>query len=416
MLLGHPYGTLQAKDYRRFKPRLWRSVRQAYASLAQEHAIMVLEGAGSPAEINLRKTDLVNMRMAAYANAKVILVADIDRGGAFAALSGTMQLLTAKDRSRVAGFILNKFRGEAKLLAPALRRITALTGKPFLGVMPYLPDLRLPDEDSVSFFAQKHVAKATPNSLDIALVRLPHISNCTDFDALSIEPDVKVRLVQTCEDLGEPHCLILPGTRNASADLAYLRKTNLATAIKDYAKKCLDLGQGFILGICGGMQILGHSILDPLSLEQGSIAQGLDILPLKTQLFTKKILRRTICQTLPKFTELMTPVAAYEIHHGLTIALDPTLIPVIEDAEHVNQAYGRLDKQQNVRIVGTYLHGLFDNDIFRNVFLNKLRKENSLKQLPVQKFEMRSELDRLADTFTNMISVEQLLSQLHIKL
>ncbi|MBQ7738371.1 MAG: cobyric acid synthase [Desulfovibrionaceae bacterium] len=424
LVLGHPAGNLRTRDYQHKKKTLWPVVKDAYLSLANEHQIIVLEGAGSPAEINLRSDDIVNMRMAKLAQAKVILVADIDRGGAFAALAGTMHLLTRSERKLISGFILNKFRGDAQLLDPALKRITKLTQKPFLGIMPYIENIRLPDEDSVSFKQEANKTSDLSSNgsrlLKFDIIDLPHISNTTDFDALQAETDIQIRLIQHPDQLKHPlqhpHCLILPGTRNTGADLAYLENTGLLSAIKDYAAHCLNGFPGLLLGICGGFQMLGETILDPLGLEGKTINYGLNLLPFKTELTKDKVLQRCTGHSLSILTETETSVFGYEIHHGQTKFNDKSLVPVIEDPAGKPLAWGRLDQNSQIKIIGTYLHGLFDSDAFRSAFLNRLRALANLPQFrPVQTNTLEG-LDRLADIFESAMPLPKLLQLLEIRL
>lgn len=306
IVLGRPVGRMRVGEYLRYKPEAWKAVRRAYRSLAAGMDVMVLEGAGSPAEINLKAHDIVNMRMARHAGAKVLLVADIDRGGAFAALAGTMSLLGRADRARVSGYILNKFRGDPALLDPALVAVARRTRKPFFGVVPMIPDLQLPEEDSVSFKSGLtpglHAGSApearASEMLDIAVVDLPHISNATDLDALRAEPGVRVRVIRRPDEWGEPQAVILPGSRNSIADLRFMQATGLACAVRRFAEKCQDSGQGALVGICGGLQILGQRLGDPLGLEEGGEESGLGLLPLRTTLRAAKQLRRVGGQAL----------------------------------------------------------------------------------------------------------------------
>lgn len=288
IVLGEPVGQMRVGEYLRYKPTAWKAVRRAYDSLAAGMDVMVLEGAGSPAEINLKAHDIVNMRMARHAGALVALVADIDRGGAFAALAGTMALLTRAERCRVGGFILNKFRGDASLLDPALSMLQRRTGKPFWGVVPMLENLRLPEEDSVSFkqgltpglVSGLHAGAPEAGLLDIVVPDLPHLSNATDLDALRDEPGVRLRIVRSAEHWGAPHAVILAGSRNTVDDLRFLQRSGLAQCVRDFASQCQQLGRGAVVGICGGLQMLGAEIADPLGLEEGGCEPGLGLLPL----------------------------------------------------------------------------------------------------------------------------------------
>ncbi len=413
IVLGRPVGRMRVDAYLRYKPQAWAAVRRAYRSLSAEVDVMVLEGAGSPAEINLRQHDIVNMRMARYAGAQVLLVADIDRGGAFAALAGTMALLTRADRARVAGFVLNKFRGDATLLDPALEAVSRRTGKPFLGVVPMLEDLRLPEEDSVNFKAGLTPGLWTGGvegddaHVDIVVPDLPHISNATDLDALRAEPGVRLRVVRRAAQWGAPHLALLPGSRNTAEDVRWLRRTGLATCLRDFARRCLDDGRGMLGGICGGLQMLGMTIDDPLTLETGGSEPGLRLLPLRTSLRADKRLRRVAGQADAALAggRQNLPVRGYEIHHGITEPVDAPsraatgtdLRPVLHDAAGNELGWGLCDAAGRARIWGTYMHGLFDADGFRHSLLDALRREAGLPAVSGAPYSLGPELDRLAD-------------------
>jgi cobyric acid synthase CobQ len=229
ILLGKPVGNMDVEQYIRYKPEAFQAAREAYDSLAREFDVMVLEGAGSPAEVNLKHHDIVNMAMARHAGSPVLLVGDIDRGGVFASFVGTMEVLAEWERALVAGFVINRFRGEKSLLREAIDYTQRHTGIPTLGVVPYLRDLGLPEEDSVTFKSQpRDGIQATGERVEIALIDLPHISNFTDFDALRIEPDVHLRIVRQTQDLQKPDAVILPGSKNVIGDLDYLQQNGLA--------------------------------------------------------------------------------------------------------------------------------------------------------------------------------------------
>ncbi len=425
IVLGEAVGHMRVGAYLRYKPEAWKAVRRAYRSLASGMDVMVLEGAGSPAEINLKAHDIVNMRMARYAGAHVALVADIDRGGAFAALAGTMALLTRAERARVEGFILNKFRGDASLLDPALAMLHKRTGKPFWGVVPMLENLRLPEEDSVSFkegltpglhLGPRSARPADgPEVLDVVVPDLPHLSNATDIDALRDEPGVQLRIVRHADQWGAPQVVILPGSRNTVDDLRFLRRTGLAGRVREFARQCLERGKGAVVGICGGLQMLGAEIADPLGIEEGGCEPGLGLLPLSTRLLAAKRLCRATGWADAGLTGAeRQPVAGYEIHHGETSSLgaamqtqagdmeaDPaasaSMRVVMTDAAGRALGWGRCDAHGCARVWGSYLHGLFDEDAFRHAFLRRLRQEAGLPPAPETAYSLGPELDRLAD-------------------
>ncbi|MTJ92016.1 MAG: cobyric acid synthase [Desulfovibrio sp.] len=429
IVLGEPVGQMRVAEYLRYKPTAWKAVRRAYNSLAAGMDVMVLEGAGSPAEINLKAHDIVNMRMARHAGALVALVADIDRGGAFAALAGTMALLTRAERSRVGGFILNKFRGDASLLDPALSMLQRRTGKPFWGVVPMLENLRLPEEDSVSFKQgltpglYAGAAQGEYGLLDIVVPDLPHLSNATDLDALRDEPGVRLRIVRSAEHWGEPHAVILPGSRNTVDDLRFLLRSGLADCVRGFADRCQQQGRGAVVGICGGLQMLGAEISDPLGLEEGGCEPGLGLLPLCTKLLAAKRLRRTCGWVHPCLTGVeRQSVCGYEIHHGQTAvvsAVEGSGLPsqaqvrvVMADSEEQPLGWGTCDAQGRARVWGSYLHGLFDVDNFRHAFLQSLRSEAGLPPAPLATYCLGPELDRLADAVEDALDMPAILGQL----
>ncbi|MDR3357444.1 MAG: cobyric acid synthase [Desulfovibrio sp.] len=415
IVMGHSAGWMHAREYLQYKATAWKTVQTAYRSLSAGRDVMVLEGAGSPAEINLMAHDIVNMRMARFAGAQVLLVADIDRGGAFAGIVGTMSLLGRADRARVAGYILNKFRGDASLLDPALVAVSSRTRKPFMGIVPMLADLRLPEEDSVGFkggeiprifSAPALNCLAERQCLDIAVADLPYISNFTDLDALRHEPCVRVRTMRTAEDMGKPDAVILPGSKNTLADLRFLRESGLADRLCRYAGE-----GGTLVGICGGLQLLGKIIADPRGLEDGGEAPGLGLLPLHTRLDSKKRLRRTEGRALAALAESESAVAGYEIHHGVTSPDgDIAPIPVLEDTEGRIIGWGRRGLDGGTRVWGTYLHGIFDMDDFRHDFLNQLRRRAGFALLSGIAYNIGPELDRLADTVEQCLDMKAVYS------
>ena len=410
LLLGRPWGQMKARDYMAAKKRLWREVTRSYAELARGRDIMLIEGAGSPAEINLRAGDIVNMRMARFAGANVLLVADIDRGGAFAALVGTLALLTPRERACVGGLVLNKFRGDESLLAPALERISRKTGKPFVGTVPWLQGLALPDEDSVSLKQTRAGAAPAHDRLDVAFIDLPRISNATDLDALAAEPDVHVRPVREAATLGQPDCLILPGTRNTLADMRHLHESGLADAIGAYARTALTSGHGCLVGICGGLQMLGVHIEDPLRLEDGGSVDGLKLLPIATVLAREKTLRQTQGHTLPPLTDSPLAVSGYEIHHGQSaVTSTGANCHTLLQANNGEALGFGLVGAGGVRVLGSYLHGLFDSDAFRHAFCQRLRKERNLPSQAPTRHDVGQALDALADCLETHLDMEKIL-------
>jgi cobyric acid synthase CobQ len=393
---GQPVGNMDVNQYIAYKPQAMARVKEAYDSLAGEFEVIVLEGAGSPAEVNLKHHDIVNMRMAEYAAAPVLLVGDIDRGGVFASFIGTMEVLAEWERRLVAGFIVNRFRGQEKLLEPAFEYTERHTGRPVLGTVPYLKDHGLPEEDSVSFKSgQLDRPRGPEEGVEIALIDLPHISNFTDFDSLRIEPDVTLRVVRRAQDLNRPDAVIIPGSKNVIGDLIYLKESGLDQRLSQMARE----GRTEMVGVCGGFQILGREIADPYGIEsEGRSLQGLGLLPVTTVLEEEKTLVRVQAKHLPSGHDLY----GYEIHHGRTDG--PDLQPVVrrEDGEVIGIG---LDQE---RIWGTYLHGLFDADAFRRWFIDRLRARRGL---PVDGrlravYNLESALDQLAETVRRSLRMD----------
>jgi len=390
--------SLKAVDYYRRKVLLFDTVKECYDSLSLENDIMVLEGAGSPAEVNLKAHDIVNMRMAAYAESPVLLTGDIDRGGVFAAFIGTMEVLSQSERELVAGFLINKFRGDETLLDPALEYVRRFTGREVMGTVPWIPDLGIPEEDSVSFKEMIH-AKTTllKDSVSIALVDLPHISNFTDIDALKLEPDTEVRIVRKVSELDdEPDVLIIPGSKNVIEDMRKLKSSGLADRISSLAQT----GKTEVVGICGGFQMLGENIRDPDGIE--SITpdiSGLGLLPMETNLEPEKVLSLTEAVSV----DHDVPLKGYEIHHGATAA---SLPPAIKTVDGRPLGY----KHPNLPVWGTYLHGLFDANEFRRRFLDRVRRRKELSPLvSIQaSYDIEADLDRLAETVRRHVRMDRI--------
>jgi adenosylcobyric acid synthase len=344
VLLGEPVAEVDAVSYRSYKPRLMGQVLECLADLRARYDVVVCEGAGSPTEINLRATDIANMGLATAAGLPVVVVGDIDRGGVFAALYGTLALLDAPDQAHVAGFVINKFRGDPALLGPGLDRLTALTGRPVYGVLPYLRGLWLDVEDSLDLEVDRGIAAPPlgPDVLRVSVVRLPRLSNVTDIDALAAEPGVLVRFATRPEELADADLVVLPGTRATVSDLAWLRERGLAAALRSRAAAGSP-----VLGICGGYQMLGERIVDEVESGVGTVP-GLGLLPVRTTFAARKTLGR------PVGTAYGAPVAAYEIHHGVVTV-------------HGGEPF--LDGCRSGSVWGSTWHGAWENDGFRREFL-----------------------------------------------
>ncbi len=340
---GQARGDMEAAEYFRYRKALIPEIRSAFDSLAAQYELIVMEGAGSPAEINLRRDDIVNMGLAELFDAPVILVGDIDRGGVFAQLYGTVGLLAPSERKRVRGLVINKFRGDLEILRPGLAELESLTGVPVLGVIPYL-QTDIDDEDSLSPTLSR---QACGKPLDVAIIRFPRLSNFTDFAPLEQIPLLGVRYVDRLSRLGTPDLLILPGTKSAVADLLWTRQNGLESAILKLAAQGTP-----VLGICGGYQMLGERIDDPSGAESAlESAPGMGLLPCRTVFKTSKALRR-VGGVVTGGPLDGASLEGYEIHMGVTET---------RGAAFCALDGGRLDGCRQENVMGTYLHGLFDS-------------------------------------------------------
>jgi len=384
VLLGKVLQESGAREYYRLGPRLWPHVRASYAALAREADVVVIEGAGSPAEPNLMRRDLANMRVARMTRADVLIVGDIDRGGVFASLVGTMALLSAADRRLVRGFLINKFRGDRALLGPALSDLKRRTRKPALGVIPFLTGLRLPEEDSVALDAR---GAERPAGFGVAVVRLPHIANFTDFTPLEMEPGVRIVYAEEPRDLAGATLVILPGSKDTIADLRFLKSRGFDAALAEHVR-----GGGALLGVCGGYQMLGRGVTDPHGVESGGSERGLALLPVSTVLDPAKTTRRVNARWLPDGPAF----EAYEIHMGRTAIEGPGA--ALLDANGRPEGWASPDG----RVWGTYLHGLFDSGAARRHVLDWARSaaatldSGAFSMLDAQAERQRG-YDRLAD-------------------
>jgi adenosylcobyric acid synthase len=434
---GKVVGNMKAREYYTFKEKAWEAVCESYERLAREFDLIVIEGAGSPAEVNLRDNDIVNMKVAEMAGAKVLLVSDIDRGGVFASLIGTMELLTPPERDTVCGFIINKFRGDKTLLEPGLSFIEGRTGVPVLGVVPYLRDMGIGEEDSVGLekFSNGDSPDSTPalsrrspstcsgrtalegtslrsvrksgtvplkgdeRGVKIGVIRLPHISNYTDFDALQREEDVLLSYIHRPEEVDGLDLVIIPGSKNTIDDLIFLKNSGLTEAIKRHYRS-----GGYVVGICGGYQMLGLRVSDPYGVEtevgsqksgvRSNTEEGLGLLPMETVLQEEKITANVEAVTshvsrltshVSRLTSHVSRLTShvlkgYEIHMGESRLLGdakPLFVITMRNGDTVEIPDGTVTRDG--RCWGTYIHGIFDNDGFRRDFLNGIRKEKGLE-------------------------------------
>ncbi|GAA0255173.1 cobyric acid synthase [Cryptosporangium japonicum] len=365
---GRAAGEVSAMSYRDVKPRLLELVLGALDDLRRDFDVVICEGAGSPTEINLRATDIANMGLARPAKLPTIVVGDIDRGGVFAALFGTLALLSEEDQALVSGFVINKFRGDARLLEPGIDQLTALTGRPVLGTLPWMDGLWLDAEDSLSYSPDGIIGRGAPpigdTWLRIAVPRLPRMSNVTDLDALAAEPGVQVRLVRHPAALADADLVVIPGTRETVDDLAWLRRTGLADAIVAHH------GAGRpIVGICGGFQMLARTIADRVESKKGTV-DGLALAPVEITFAEEKTLGR------PTGNSSGEAVTGYEIHHGQVTGRAPDVPPWITTdsggAEGVRYSEG-----PGV-VYGTHWHGALESDGFRRNLLAEVADQRSL--------------------------------------
>ena len=367
---GVPRGTMGAVEYFRYKKALIPDMMEAFHSLAGEYDVIVIEGAGSPAEINLKQDDFVNMGMAKLANAPVLLAGDIDRGGVFASLYGTVKLLEPEEQDRIKGLIINKFRGDVEILRPGLTTLEQLTGKPVLGVVPML-DVDIDDEDSLS---SKLTGGERVGRLDIAVIRLPRLSNFTDFNPLERMEGVTVRYVRSPGELGRPDLILLPGTKSTMDDLKWMRQNGLEALVLKHAAR-----GGAVVGICGGYQMLGRVLSDPDGVESGGTMAGMGLLPTETIFLGEKTRTRVdgafraragLCTALDG-----VPFHGYEIHMGETAYLEDAVplsrLTCLDRAE-------KLDGAARGNVWGSYVHGIFDSGAFAQALVNALLSAKGL--------------------------------------
>jgi len=400
IVMGRPMTAVSAAGYHDLKPQLLETVLAALADLRTRFDVVVLEGAGSPAEINLLDRDIVNLPIAVATGCRAIVVGDIERGGVFAALVGTVQVLPPDQRACIGGFVINKFRGDPALLLDGAEQVEQLTGVPTLGVLPFVPDVAIDAEDAMAFAGPPPRASVDrPAVLDVAAIRFPQVSNATDLDPLAIEPGIAVRWIDSVAAFGHPDLVVLPGTRATVADLAWLRACGLADAIVG--------SSAVILGICGGYQMLGRAIEDADGVEanRGTTAYGLHLLDVSTGFASAKTLRQR------RGCGLGADLHGYEIHHGLTTR-DDVAVPWLElDGERE----GACDENRGV--FATNLHGLFESDDFRRRFLLAVARRRHIRYRPATTSfaaAREGQLDRLADLLEahlDMAAVDRLIQE-----
>ena len=409
VVAGVPRGSFAFADYRRLRTELLTVVEASLARLREAHDVVIIEGAGSPAEINLNDGEIVNMRIARLADAPVVLAGDIDRGGVFAAFVGTLALLDPVDRERVRAFVINKFRGNPELLTSGLDTLRERTGRPVLGVVPYIDDVPVPAEDSLDLDGRQAPVAA---DLDVAVIRIPRIANFDDFEPLAREPRVRVRFVRDPGELAAADLIVFPGSKNTTGDLAWLRATGLADAVVTAAKAGRP-----VLGVCGGYQMLGETLRDPLRIESAADeVKGLGLLPVVTTFApaktTVRVSARATSKAGPFARACGTALSAYEIHMGLTERHggDHPFTVTRRNGVATEHADGSMNARGNV--LGTYLHGLFANDGLRRALLVELAAPKGLT--PDPRWGRSSDADRydrLADVVGSALDL-RLLAQL----
>lgn len=410
VVLGKPLGSLSAIDYQSKKPDLREVVAGSLSRLRADYDVVVIEGAGSPAEINLKPRDIVNMFVAELADAPVLLVGDIDRGGVFAAFVGTLELLEAHERARIAAFVINKFRGDIKLLESGLQFLHERTGVPVLGVLPYLQRLQIADEDSVSLDDRRGRKRAGPEEVEIAVVRLPRISNYDDFQPLEHEPGVVVRFVEHAREFEGADLVVLPGTKSTLSDLTWLQQAGMATAIKERAARA-----ELVLGVCGGCQMLGMKIIDPHRIESDvEQGQGLGLLQIETEFGVEKQTTQLRARAGESsfLSEVGAPITGYEIHMG-RVSRAPGCPAAFSITERNGREQAALDgaRSSDGVVVGTMIHGLFENESVRRSLIGSLRRRKGLAALgPLPTAAaVPDEFDRIAGVLRANVDMKMLL-------
>ncbi len=404
---GEVLGNMSAKEYFKCKTKFKDDIMKAYNKLDKEYDIIVIEGAGSPAEINLKENDIVNMGMAKMADSPVIIVADIDRGGVFASLAGTVMLLDEDEKDRVKGMIINKFRGDIKILEPGLKMIENITNKPVVGVLPYT-HVDIDDEDSLS---DRLNAKSTVDMIDIAVIRLPRIANFTDLNPLEYIPGVSLRYIKSVRELGNPDMIIIPGTKNTMEDLLWMRENGLEASILKCAAK-----DTVIWGICGGYQMLGEMLFDPYNVEHGGELKGMGLLPTKT-VFENQKTRTRVSGKFENISSNLTalsniPFEGYEIHMGKTTLADNAKSLLSIDKILNSSENSHLDGAVKENVFGSYIHGIFDREEVSKAVVESLCKKKGIEYDNIKTFDIvsykESQYDLLADMVRKNLDMNQI--------
>lgn len=418
IIQGRVHGTMSAREYHAFKSEARGFVIDSYERLSRSYDVVVIEGAGSPAEVNLREGDIANMGAAEMTDSPVIIVGDIDRGGVFASLVGTMELLTPAERTRVKGFIINKFRGDVGLLLPGLEFLADKTGVPVLGVIPYMKDAVLPDEDGVALEkggGGRSNGSDGADKVRVVVVRLPRISNFTDFDPLKGEPSVDVSFITDPAGLEGASMVVIPGSKNTLEDLDWLKNRGFAGPLSDFKKS-----GGMVAGICGGFQMLGKVLRDPHGVESAlGTVEGLGMIGAETVLGREKKTFQIRATVRVPGTDELCEVTGYEIHMGETRTETGNFSMItLRGGAQVDVPDGAVG--DGALVWGTYIHGLFDNDRFRNSLIEFLAKRNGSAQACadlVRDFRAlrNSAIDDFADLVKDSLQVDKLLDIIGLK-
>jgi len=414
--MGRPLRHMTAHEYYENKDSMLEIAKKAYKSLSDEYDVIVIEGAGSPAEINIKDNDIVNMKIAEIADAPVILVTDIEKGGSFAWIVGTLELLDSDERDRVMGIIINKFRGDLSILESGIDMLEERIKKPVLGVLPYFTNIDVDDEDSMSLDnrgnKQEVRSEKQEGLIDVVIVRLPRISNFTDFDILIREKGICGRFVEDARSIGNPDLIILPGTKNTIGDLESLKESGIADAIVNLAK----IGT-MVIGICGGYQMLGSVIRDPENAESKTLeTEGLGLIDVSTLFRMQKSTYQVKARFHERGSDIFkglnndNEITGYEIHMGETELLNGTspFLKILErSGKEVRMDDGAVSSDGNV--IGSYLHGIFDNDEFRLGLINKIREGKGLSPMLAEELSSvakEGQYDKLAELFRENIDME----------
>ena len=416
--MGRPLRHMTAHEYYENKDSMLEIAKKAYETLSNEYDVIVIEGAGSPAEINIKDNDIVNMKIAEIADAPVILVTDIEKGGSFAWIVGTLELLDSDERDRVMGIIINKFRGDLSILESGIDMLEERIKKPVLGVLPYFTNIDVDDEDSMSLDKRNMVSETSESQIDIAIIRLPRISNFTDFDILKKEKDICVRFAEDVRSIGNPDLIILPGTKNTIGDLEHIKEQGIADAVIKLAKNGT-----MVIGICGGYQMLGRVIMDPENAESNTLETGgLGLIDVSTLFRLQKNTYQVKATLHDRGADIFNglnrdkEITGYEIHMGETVLLNGTapFLKITErSSEEVSMGDGAVSNDGNV--IGTYLHGIFDNDELRLELINHLRKNKDLSPMLAEELstvDKEKQYDKLAALFRKHINMELIYKQI----